>query len=80
MWQLKTGSPVVEADQVGSFAFEETFTGSIRWLSGEYGLYGVLGLTIAAARPLAQRRILFWIFLGISAGALDERARVRSSK
>lgn len=57
IWQMKTGTPVVETDKFGSLGFEETSTGSIRWLSGEYGLYGMVGLIIAAARPLAQRRI-----------------------
>jgi hypothetical protein len=56
IWQMKTGSPVVEIDKFGSLGFEETTTGSIRWLPGEFGLYGMLGLTIAAARPLAQHR------------------------
>lgn len=57
LWQMKTGAPVVETEKFGSLGFEETSTGSIRWLSGEYGLYGVLGLAIVAARPLAERRI-----------------------
>jgi O-antigen ligase len=56
IWEMKTGSPVVETEGFGAAGFEETSTGSIRWLSGEYALYGMLGLTIAAARPLAQRR------------------------
>jgi hypothetical protein len=57
IWQMKTGSPVVESDRFGQLGFEETSTGSVRWLSGEYGLYGLLGLITAAARPLAERRI-----------------------
>lgn len=57
LWQMTTGSPLVETDKYGLLGFEETSTGSVRWLSGEYGLYGLLGLIIAAARPLAQRRI-----------------------
>lgn len=56
IWEMRTGSPVVETEGFGALGFEETSTGSIRWLSGEYALYGMLGLTIAAARPLAQRR------------------------
>lgn len=60
LWQMKTGSPVVETDPSAAFGFEVTSTGSIRWLPGEYGLYGVLGLTIAAARPLAERRFSPW--------------------
>jgi O-antigen ligase len=57
MWQMTTGSPLVDTDKHGLLGFEETSTGSVRWLSGEYGLYGMLGLIIAAARPLAQRRM-----------------------
>lgn len=57
MWEMSTGSPLVETDRYGQLGFEETSTGSVRWLSGEYGLYGMLGLITAAARPLAQRRI-----------------------
>lgn len=57
IWQMTTGSPIVDTDKHGQLGFEETSTGSVRWLSGEYGLYGMLGLIIAAARPLAQRRI-----------------------
>lgn len=57
LWQMSTGAPLVETDKHGQLGFEETSTGSVRWLSGEYGLYGMLGLIIAAARPLAQRRI-----------------------
>jgi O-antigen ligase len=57
LWQMSTGSPIVETDKYGQLGFEETSTGSVRWLSGEYGLYGLLGVITAAARPLAQRRI-----------------------
>jgi hypothetical protein len=57
IWQMTTGSPVIDTDKYGLLGFEETSTGSVRWLSGEYGLYGMLGVVIAAVRPLAQRRI-----------------------
>jgi len=57
LWQMTTGEPIVDTDKFGARGFEETSTGSVRWLSGEYGLYGMLGLITAAARPLAQRRI-----------------------
>lgn len=57
VWQMTTGAPLVDTDKHGQLGFEETSTGSVRWLSGEYGLYGLLGLIIAAARPLAERRI-----------------------
>ena len=57
IWQMTTGTPIVDTDRFGQLGFEETSTGSVRWLSGEYGLYGMLGVITAAARPLAERRI-----------------------
>ena len=57
MWQMTTGTLLIEPDKHGELGLEETSTGSVRWLSGEYGLYGMIGLITAAARPLAQRRV-----------------------
>lgn len=79
LWQMSTGTPIVETDKHGPLGFEETSTGSIRWLPGEYGLYGMLGLITAAARPLAQRRIkLRSIALLATAGIVVLLAQHRS--
>lgn len=71
IWQMSTGSPIVDTDKFGESGFEETSTGSVRWLSGEYGLYGMFGLITAAARPLAQRRITLASSILIAAAAIE---------
>jgi hypothetical protein len=71
IWQMTTGTPIVETDKFGDLGFEETSTGSVRWLSGEYGLYGMLGLITAAARPLAQRRITLTSSILLAAAAIE---------
>lgn len=71
LWQMATGVPLVESDRFGDLGFEETSTGSVRWLSGEYGLYGMLGLITAAARPLAQRRVSLGSGILLAAAALE---------
>lgn len=71
LWQMTTGTPIVESDRLGGLAFEETSTGSTRWLSGEYGLYGMLGLITAAARPLARRRITLGSGVVLAAAAIE---------
>lgn len=70
MWQMAIETPLVETDKHGMLGFEETSTGSVRWLSGEYGLYGLLGLITAAARPLAQRRITLSSSVLLAAAAI----------
>jgi O-antigen ligase len=67
---MTTGSPMVDSDKYGLLGFEETSTGSVRWLSGEFGLYGMLALIIAAARPLAQRRITLHSSVFLAAAAI----------
>ncbi|HET9627010.1 MAG TPA: O-antigen ligase family protein [Kofleriaceae bacterium] len=71
LWQMTTGVPIVESDKFGELGFEETSTGSVRWLSGEYGLYGMLGLITAAARPLARRRITPRSAVVLAAAAIE---------
>ena len=71
LWQMTTGAPLVETDKFGQLGFEETSTGSVRWLSGEYGLYGMLGLIVAAARPLAQRKITLRSGLVLAAAGIE---------
>lgn len=71
IWQMTTGTPIVDTDKFGQLGFEETSTGSVRWLSGEYGLYGMLGLITAAARPLAERKISLRSSVLLAAAAIE---------
>lgn len=71
LWQMSTGVPFVESDKFGDLGFEETSTGSVRWLSGEYGLYGMLGLITAGARPLAQRTLTMRSGVLLAAAAIE---------
>lgn len=49
-WQMRTGAPVFTS------AFEETTTGSIRWLPGEFALYALLAITIVVVKMIINRQ------------------------
>lgn len=53
VWQMQSGTPLLTP------TFEATTTGSIRWLPGEFALYGLLATTYAMVEVILQRRITF---------------------
>jgi hypothetical protein len=51
--QTRTGSPLFDP----SGRFEVTTTGSTRWLSGEYAVYALIGMSVAAVGAIVGRRL-----------------------
>jgi O-antigen ligase len=57
IWQVITGAPLFDAVIGSADGFEETSTGSFRWLSGEFALYGLLGTMIVGVGAIIRRHI-----------------------
>jgi O-antigen ligase len=65
LWQMETSTPLL------STFFEETTTGSVRWLPGDYALYSLLAITIAITGPILHRRLDRTAAILIAAGAIE---------
>lgn len=57
LYQMQTGRPLFAPIEGSATGFEETSTGSIRWLPGEYALYGLLGAMVAGVAAMLQRSV-----------------------
>jgi O-antigen ligase len=57
LYQQHTGRPLLAPVEGSGTGFEETSTGSTRWLPGEYALYGLLGAMIAGVPALLERSL-----------------------
>ena len=53
LWQMQSGSPAFDAEA----GIVETSTGSMRWLPGEFALYGLFGAIVVSVRAIIQRKM-----------------------
>jgi hypothetical protein len=56
-WQVYSGAPLFGGVEGYASGFEETSTGSTRWVGGELALYGSFALLVATVDTIMHRRI-----------------------